>query len=371
MTPNQNATAENTPVASSTFTYEPPAGPEPEETQSFEQSLKDVVSEIEDEFAQSKYEFNEEELAEGEPKPEAPEPEVEPEAVAEDDEAPEVKRGLDRLVAREVALQAKEAEFQGRFAKVAALEAEVSKLRQAIPSRQVVEGLDISPTETLKSLGKDPEAVVRMMIAEQLEARGQEVPAELKEFVKEARREQRVRSLEAQILQRNQVDQAQAELNAVKLGALEYVKTIVGHREQATAPKEAQAALKALPTLTEIAKDNAEYVQLEIMEEIQRDAREKLSQGADPSSQALTFFEAAKLVEARFAKTKAMFTPKSPAGTPTKPVEGKKPIPPTNKPPATPLKPWQKKDDDLYARGIAEAEREFYLLEAKAKRARQ
>src|SRR5690348_18483654 len=114
--PNQNGT-----VLSSNFSYEPPVSEATlQESQEFSQSVKDVISEIEGEFAQNEAQ---EILGEdGQPivaqQPEE-QPEVETPETPQDD--PAVLRGIDRLVQRETALQAREAAFQAREAQASRL----------------------------------------------------------------------------------------------------------------------------------------------------------------------------------------------------------------------------------------------------------
>lgn len=341
-------------VAESELTYTPPA--ESDESVAFDKSLNDVISEIEGEFQDNKYEFTDEELAADDQEPEAKGDPDDGGETSEATEAPEVARGMERLVAREVALQAKEAEFQRRESRVGELEAELGKLRAAVPTKKLLEDLENSPSAAFKAAGLDPDAAVKLMIAEQLEEAGKEVPEELKKFVERTKGERRVRELERKIAEQERAAVAAQTFNAVQLGAREYVKTMAGDS-------------KNLPTLAEIAKSNPDHAHLEIMEEIQVDARARMA--ADPNGEPITFAEAAKRVEARLAKLKAMFNI-GPASTSTngaqKPASEARKTPPQAKPPVAPLKPWQKKDDNLYEDAIKEAEREFYKEEARARR---
>lgn len=333
-------------VAESDFSYEAPPGPDPSEQDNFEQSLKDIVSEIEGEY-NPEPEFTEEELA-GDDSSGTPETPAADEKPAED---PAVLRGMERLVAREVALQAKEASFAARESQVASLEAELTKLRAAVPAQRIVEDFDTSPTSAVVALGKDPKMVVRMMIAEQLEAEGKEVPTELKEILRDAKYNRRLAEYERREAQRVQADQAAAEYRAVVLGAVEHAKTLVGSKDA--------------PTLAKIAASNPDRAQAEIMEEIRRDAQARMA--AEPNGKPISYAEATARAEKRLAELSGFLAPAQ--NDATKPAGAvKKPIPPQQKPPAKPLRPWEKKDDDLYKRGIDEAVREYHLSEAKAKR---
>jgi hypothetical protein len=338
-------------IGESNLNYQPPAEVDPAEIQDFEQSLKDIVSEIEDDMV-DKPEFTEEELAEGEPE------KVEPEVVApvEDKDDPAVARGMERLISREVSLQQKEAAFQVKEQRFQALEAELASLKTKMPAKDMQEQLPHSPSEVIKSLGHDPATIVRVMIAEQLKAAGKPVPAELQADLDKAentRRDfatrQEIAGLRAQLEQSKRADEHATFFNTVALGAREYVKTVDS---------------KAMPTLAEIATANPERAHREIMEEITNDARQRAA--ADPNGQPLTYPEAAKRVEARLSELKGLFGPMN--ANPKKPAPGKPTAPPQSKPPARPLKPWEKKGDDLYSEGIKAAEREFYRQEELSKR---
>ncbi len=360
--PSNTAPAENAITAESNLTYTPPPEASYDEQADFQQSLKDIVSEIEGEF-KPKYEFTEEELSsdnepghEGEPLAEGADG-AEPAVEADE---PAVARGLDRLIAREVALQTKEAAFQAREAaqtnEMAALKAQIELLQKKMPAPDLEDKMFLNPSEAVKALGQDPETVVKLMLHEQLEARGAEIPQGLKDFVKDYRKDvaanRRIATLEAQLAQRARDEAALNEFNAVQLGAREYVKTVDS---------------KVMPSLAKIATSNPDRAHREIMEEISRDAKQRVA--ADPNGQPLTYAEAAKRVEARLADLMVLMGATGPASDATKQADAKKvTVPPQQKPPVKPLKPWEKKGDDLYAQGIREAEREFYRQEQLNKR---
>lgn len=363
-TPNVGMNGVGAPVSgnpTSGFTYEPPVSEaSPEEAADFAQAQRDVISEIEEEFISDEApEFTPEELEQ----PVEQEPEqVQPEAPAE--ESPEITKGLDRIIAREVALQAREAQFAARESRVSALEKEITELRSKLPAQEIYDKFNFSPTEALKSMGQDPETVVRLMIAEQLEAKGQEVPAALKDFVKDAKRERRIKELEYREVQREKAQALQAEYTAVLLGAKEYVTGFTGDTKDA----KVAALTKSMPVLTKIVRTNPDQAHREIMEEITRDAQARMV--TDPLGQPITFEEAARRVEARLSTYSSYFAvdPAASMQANKQVVAEKKVIPPQNKPPAKPLKPWEKKGDDEMTRALAEAEREFHRVEAIGRR---
>ena len=341
-------------VVNSDFSYTPPPGAAPEEHAEFSQLLKDSIKEIEGEYNPPPEVDETQEAPEAEPEVT---PEAEPEAQADD---PAVARGMDRLIQREVALQAKESAFQAREGKVASLEQELATLRTKIPAADVQDKLAYSPSEVIKALGHDPKMIVRLMLAEQMAADGQEIPPALKEFVQHAEGQRKTKAVEAEVAQlkaqladKQRLDQATAYFNTVALGARAYV--------------EKQVDAKTLPTLAGIAKVNPDRVHREIMEEITNDARGRAS--ADPNGEPLTYPEAAKRVEARLADYVALVQTR-PGTTQAPTGAGRPTLRPTTQPPAKPLKPWETPATDIYKQGIAEAEREFLKVEA-ANRARK
>lgn len=326
------------PAESSAFNYNPPPADDPADQLEFRQSLADVTKQIEEEWAAPADPTTDEP---------APVPAVET-PPAEPTEAP-VAQGMDRLVQREVALQAKEASFQAREGKVSGLEAELTKLRAQMPAAEVNERLRHSPSEAIKALGHNPETVVRLMIAEQLKASGQPVPSELQKVVEQAGYDRRVAELESRLASTERDRVAAAEFNALQLGAREYVKQTEG--------------LKAMPLLAAITKKNPDAVHQEIMEEILLDARNRMS--ADPNGRAISYEQAARQVEARWSKLQAIFTDQASTDTKQAPVVTK--APPQTKPPTKPLRPWERNGSDLGEQGIQEALREYNRLEVARK----
>jgi hypothetical protein len=328
------------PAESSHFSYTPPQSEaSPDELAEFNGLLKGSIDEI---------------AAEHNPPPEvesAPEP-AETDKPAETPseaptEAPEIARGMQQLVQREVQLQAREQAFTSREAAVKALESELTSLRAAVPTKDLLDKFDLSPTDAVKALGKDPETVVRLMIAEQLHAKGQPVPEGLQKFVEKAASERRIAALEAQLAQRETAAKEAQIFSAVQSGAREYVKTVDG---------------KKMPSLAAIFATDPDLAHSELMEEI------RVMASKDPNSQ-LTFEAAGAQAESRLARLAKAFKGPVASTTPTKPESGQKPQPPQTKAPPKPIAPWKKPQDDFTA-ALNEAVREFHTVEAKAKAAR-
>lgn len=350
-----NTATATIPANSSNFTYEPPASEaSPQELTEFNNLLDGSISDISKEYNPGP-EFTDEELRGGEDsgQEQQAKPEVQDTAGQGESakESPEVARGLERLVQRELEVQAKEQGFAQREARVQSLEAENKQLRGAVPTKDLLAKFDVSPSDALKAMGKDPATVVRLMIAEQLAARGEPVPEGLQKFVEKAASERRISELEAQIKSRDEATRQAQVFSAVQTGAREYAKTLDG---------------KKLPSLA-AAKSDPELVHELIMEEIDRLAAK------DPNA-ALTYDVAAGSAEKRLARiAKALGpqvtnpqastqTPKTQANAGTQ--QNPQQTPPAVKAPTKPLKPWEQRDTDLNA-AIKEAEREYHISEAR------
>jgi hypothetical protein len=338
-------TLEATPVAApaqtSNITYQPPAETPVEEYAAFNDEVRDVISEIEGEW-------NPPPEVEDEAPVEAA-PEVEAEVPDEKDD-PAVTRGMDRLVQREVALQTREAQIAARESRVSALETEVTQLRAKMPATDLTDKLGHSPTEAIKAAGQDPEFVLRVLLAEHLRGQGKEVPADLQKAIEKADSQREMKSIRAELARREANDQAVAYFNNIALGARDYLKTV---------------GSKDTPTLAGLSKSDPDRAHREIMEEITADARRR--SGADPNGEPLTYPEAAARVEARLSDYKALLGSAAPASTSDTKQAPVAKTPPQQKPPTKPLKPWQRAGEDIYAKGLDEAVREFHRSEAAAK----
>lgn len=337
------------PAETSSFTYEAPPQPEASELAEFNDLLKSSISEISDEYKPEPTEA--ERPAETEPQETTAEPEVEATQEPEGHEkSPEVERGFAQLVQREVQLQQRESAIAASEAKYKALETELASLRAAVPSKDLIEKFDLSPSDALKALGKDPETVVRLMIAEQLHAKGQPVPEGLQKFVEKAQTAREIAELRAQIAERDRLANEQRVASAVQAGAREYVTKVDA---------------KKMASLATIFKNDPELAHLELMGEIDRQA------SRNPNGQ-LTYEGAAAEAEKRLARlAKALMG--SASTMPTTQAQGAKTTPQTKpivKPPAKPLKPWETKNSDLNA-ALLEAEREFHKVEAAERAARR
>lgn len=345
---NQPAATTTIPPESSHFSYTPPKSEaSPDELAEFNDLLKGSIDEISDEFAEKP---PVETLVDGDDGGGKSDPDSggqDPDVTKPPDEAvpSEIARGMQQLVQREVQLQAREATIAQREASTKALEQELASLRSAVPTKDLLEKFDLSPSDALKAMGKDPETVVRLMIAEQLHAKGQPVPEGLQKFVDKAASERRIAALEAQLKQRDEVVKEAQVFSAVQSGAREYVKTIDG---------------KKMPSLAAIFKSDPDLVHSELMEEIDRQASK------NPNGQ-LTYESAALEAEKRLARFAKVFSGSAAGTTPMTQASGQKPItPPQTKAPARPIAPWKKPKDDFDA-ALNDAIREFHVTEAKSK----
>jgi hypothetical protein len=322
----------------------------PDEQAEFSQSLKDIIGEIEQEYAPAPEPEVEDEV----PAETEPEAEVQPETEVEE---PAITKGIERLVQRETAIAQREATLQAREAqmttRMSALEQENTELRGRLPNQSVQELLFTDPAAAFKAMGHNPETVVQLSIAQQLKAQGKPVPEALAKVLEKAETNRKIESLERALADRENAERMTAYFNTVAMGAREYVKTEVGKS-------------KDLPTLTTIAKSDPDRVHSEILEEITRDAHSRMAK--DPNGEPLSYADAARKVEARYAPlAKLLVQTNAPDA---KLAQVKPNTPPPQKPPTKPLQPWKQNADNIEAQGLNDAIREFHKLETarKAKR---
>jgi antitoxin component of RelBE/YafQ-DinJ toxin-antitoxin module len=270
------------------------------------------------------------------------EPEANPPAESKEKEDPAIARGLDRLIAREIEVKTKADDAERLMAQARAEMAKAKALEGLKSTAELKELAKHSLSKVMEALGQDPATAIRLMLAEQL---GDKAPAELKQFAKEAEYNRKLYELEQRLKEKDRASEVNNYFNVISSGAREYVKSVGD----------------STPTVKLIAKVNPDRVHSEIMEEITKDARTKAA--SDPSADLITYEEATKRVEARWAEIKGAV--QTNVGDSTKQVPGAKTqLPPAIKPSPKPLKPWQKPEGrDLEELGIKEAMKEFNRVE--------
>jgi hypothetical protein len=358
-------TTQNGLVAESDFQYEAPSNEPGFDLRSAEKSFIDQllagdepqrVPEAKDEFSYVEEDEAPIEEAPGEIRAED-EPEVKQAEVAaddgEDDEDPKLARGIQRVVAREMA--AKAAEAKAAEAKAAA-EAKIAELRslQGLKStKEIADMMDLDPIGAFKAMGKDPDTMLKLALAQQL---GDAAPESLKAFARGAGEKREIAQIRAELAAERQARAAQEYFNTISAGAREYVTKNVGDS-------------KALPTLSKAAKVDSQYVHDEIMEEIVKEARVRAA--TDPDGEPLTYDEAAKRVESRLARIARLISVQSTNNPAAKNAQRPNPVPPTTKPAAKPLAPWQQRQSSLEEDGLKAALAEYERAEAARKAARR
>lgn len=247
-------------------------------------------------------------------------------------------RGMERLVAREVEFRAKAQDVEAKFARISEYETRIKDLEARQLPDDLAFNLRTNPHATLESMGISPDDLVRRVIATRL---GDQVPEKLKEELHRDETQRQIHELRNQIAQRDAAAAARTFVEQVNAGAREYVTKGVG---------------EYAPTVAKVAKANPERVYSEILAEISADARSRAAR--EPNGDVLSYQEAAKRVEARWADLAGVFTPNpasTPAQAPTTTVPGAKngnppqqPSTPSIKPPERPLAPWlqDKSGDD-------------------------
>lgn len=273
-----------------------------------------------------------------------------PAATTPPPETPE-DRGVARLVEREVALRTREAELSNREARIAQLEGQLAELER-LKSRQIDPALwETDPDEALKAEGKDPDLIVRQIIAKRM---GKTDDPQVRQVLENTKVNRRIAELERQLAEKERAQAARDFVLKVENGAREHVHKGIG----------ADA-----PTVAAISKADPERVYREIMEEISRDAAVKARGGG---GDVMSYADAVKRVEERWSVLRTHLTPaQTPAATPnasTTPearngATRKDPPTPT-KPPDRPLAPWLQRSNDE-DEGLKAGIAEFMRLEKR------
>lgn len=265
------------------------------------------------------------------------------------------ERGLERLVAREVELRERETRLSESQKEMEALRARVREMEQRQVSEELLNQIRLSPSQGLRTLGLDPDEVVRQALVEKLGDKA-DTP-EIREMLERNRLRREMDALKAQIQQAEREKMAQEYFSQIASGANQYVRDPSGMEKHA-------------PTVATVAKTNPQRVYSEIMEEITRDAQVRM--GRDPNGDPITYEEAAKRVEKRWSDLKSLIIPAAQPSTPTPNtnVVAKPSNPPsqapsgTVKPPERPLAPWlQRNVDQEEALRLAIAEYKRHLGE--------
>ncbi len=296
---------------------------------------------------------------------------TEGEEPAEDAEAgDEEDRGTERLVKREVELRLKEEALAKREQHVTAVEQENQQLKQQLADVEAriphdfIDNLRANPWETLESVGYDPEHVVRVVLAQKLQKQGKEVPKELREEIRAAEYEYKFKKQEQKLQQLEQSRKAAEFVAKVETEARQYVRAMDVLKPEFS---------KDAPTVAKVAKADPERVYAEIMDEISRDAN---ARSREPGAQLISYAEAARRVEKRWAAMKKLFSGPETASTPADETKstsaatgasnagktGKKVVKPLTPPKAKTIEELEKEGIDA---GLAEYKRAELASRAK------
>lgn len=272
------------------------------------------------------------------------------------EKVPEIKaEPLSEAVQRELGYKLREDALSAKENQYKALEIELASLRKRMPPEDLVEALRHNTSETLNSMGLDPDQIVRMVLAERM---GDSAPPELANEIKSSRKDRelldRLRRLEQENQESKRALSARQFYDEVQTGARKHV-TETGISEYA-------------PTVAKVAKLNPDRVFAEIMEEISTDAQIKAAR--DPGAPLMTYEEATKRVERRWADLSKVLTPNpenvtaAPAKMPAKePSVTQHQSASTIKAPDRPLAPWLKPQTDVENEGLKAALAEYKRLE--------
>ncbi len=328
----------------------------------------DVIAQIEAEFAAEDLQALPDPAPEQAGTEDQTQEPAEVEAAGEGDQVAEVPapeetdRGLERLVAREVELRTKEKAFEEREARVKSVEAENAQLREQLGKlpTDLIEDLRIRPLEAIEQAGHDPDHVVRLILAAKMVREGRPVPPELKQALREAEYDQKFKAQQRELHEMKQQRAMMEFVSKVEREAQEYVS------QMQKASGELKGISKDAPTVAKVATANPQRVYSEIMDEISRDAR---ARAQEPNAQLITYDEAARRVEKRWAEMATLLgaSPGSNASTTagdtksTSPANGAST---KNKAPATPKPLTQTKpktqnelEEEAIQAGMAEFKR--------------
>jgi hypothetical protein len=328
----------------------------------------DVIAQIAEEWASDPADTADDgEATEGSSGEDGADPEGDDTADAEStaEEPAAEERGIERLVAREVEVRAKEEALKAREARLSEVEAENATLRQQLSAlpQDFIGDLGYQPYEAIQAAGHDPDHVIRLMLAKKFEKDGKPVPAELRNALDKANSSLETRRLRDEIREFKQQQAVAAFVAQVEAGARDYVS---------------KGLSKDVPLVAKAAKANPDRVHREILDEIARDAQGRA--GKDPNAALLTYEAAAARVEKRWAEMTSLFG-ESPAASTTAPetksTQGaqKPQTPSTTKTKAAvaPTKPLMKSppktQEELEKQAIDEAMQEYRRLESAKKAA--
>lgn len=241
-----------------------------------------------------------------------------------------------RLLAREEAVRKQENDFE-------------LKVKEAVARRTDFRGKKAD--EVLKSLGFDPELVLKEMMYERASDTNP-VKGKLREELRDIHTKRELDSMRAELESARVVEAQRQYFQSIDSGAREYVTTKVDE--------------KVTPIFAEVAKTKPERAHQRVMQVILEDARERLARGED--GEPLSYADAVKRVEADWSELAGVFRSKKEAAVSndkkavtvpvTRPVKTTKPV----------VKPVTELtvEDEINA-GIEKAKKTFYQTEAKAR----
>lgn len=279
----------------------------------------------------------------GEPSTPAAEPTATPAEPTAETPKPE-DRGLERLVAREVELRERESKINAAQTEMEALRARLRELEPRAITQETIDRIKLSPQEGLRSIGIDPDELVRAALVEKLGDRAN--TPEIQDMLEKTRLRKEMDALRTKVVEAERRQAAQAYYNTVATGARDYTSNPDGLSKHA-------------PTVATVAKSNPDRVFQEIMEEISRDAASRAAR--EPNGDVISYEEAARRVESRWSAMKSLLlagvsppgapevAPKASTPQPTTPVgapQNTKTPPATIKPPERPLAPWLQSSKD-------------------------
>jgi hypothetical protein len=267
--------------------------------------------------------------------------------------------GLDKLVAKEVALATERAELAAQRKELLEMKKQMDELRAAKHLDPAIARLmQTDPRAAIAQLGADPELAIQMAMAAKLGP--DKIPPELKQSIENAKLRQEMAELKSQLSSRDASEAQSRYVSDAKARIGQYVTSGIS---------------PDAPTVIAVAAKNPTMVQEAIFNEIANDARSRMRD--EPNGDPITHEEASRRIEAQWSIFSEALKPTATPAPTTAPVATASK---TTTPPQTaaekqtvvhkPLFYGHRPDRDAEtARAVADAVAEFRRVEASTKTA--
>src|SRR6266446_4844135 len=145
---------------------------------------------------------------------------------------------VSEVVAREVALARREEVLSVKERTISALEDKVKALEARQMPEDISQALRFQPGQTLRAMGLDPDAFVRVYLAEKM---GDKAPPELRATIENNTRDREVSALRSELQNYQRAQATQAYNAKIEAGAREHVTKLGDNASTPTVAKVAKA----------------------------------------------------------------------------------------------------------------------------------